>query len=154
MKRAGFSLMEVILALTILAGAIAVLGEASRQSLRNAEAARDLARAQLLCESKLTEIACGLTPAQSVDNTPFDPAMTASIDPSEPAWLYSIEANPAEEEGLLSVRVTVTRDLPAARHPVAVSIVRWLPDPNATPAGQNDTGSSSTSGSENNANTL
>jgi len=48
-KNRGFSLLEVILSLAILGGAIAVLGEAARLALRNAEFTRDMARAQLLC---------------------------------------------------------------------------------------------------------
>ena len=56
----AFSLLEVILALAILAGAVAVFSELSRGALENAGTARDLARAELLCESKLAEIAAGL----------------------------------------------------------------------------------------------
>ena len=130
--RAGFSLLEVILALAILAGAIAVLGEASRQALRNAEVARDLGKAQLLCESKLAEITSGLVVAEPVARAAFDTTTTASLDPTEPAWLYSIETATVDEEGLIAVRVTVTRDLPAVQRPVQFSLVRWIPDPSAT----------------------
>ncbi len=98
-KRAGFSLLEVILALALLGGAIAVLGEAGRQALRNAQVARDLSHAELLCESKLSEILAGITPATAVGNTAFDSATTASIDPGEPAWLYSIETGATDENG-------------------------------------------------------
>ena len=137
MKRAGFSLLEVILAMAILAGAIAVLSEASRMALRNAAAARDLAHAQLLCETKLAEIVIGITPSDPVPATPFDPDETA-LDPDEPAWLYSIDSEPTNEDGLISVTVTVTRDLPPEQHPVRFSLVRWLPDPSGT----QDTGGS------------
>ena len=147
MKMAGFSLMEEILALAVLAGAIAVLGEASRQALRNADAARNMARAQLLCESKLAEIVTGITPLQPVDKAAFDATTTASLDPAEPAWLYSIETEPTDEDGLISVRVTVTRDLPAVQHPLQFSLVRWLPDPSATPAEQSDQNTQSSSSS-------
>jgi len=153
MKKAGFSLLEVILALAIAAGSIAVLGEASRLALRNAEVARDLARAQLLCESKLAEVVTGIIAAEAVSNVAFDATTTASIDPNEPAWLYSIETQPTDEDGLISVRVTVTRDLPAAKYPVRFSLVRWMPDPNATSStdsGQNteSSGNSSSSGKQ------
>lgn len=143
MKKAGFSLLEVILAMAILAGSIAVLGEASRLALRNAEIARDLARAQLLCESKLAEITTGIIAAEDVGKTAFDATTTASIDPNEPAWLYSIETQPTDEDGLISVRVTVTRDLPAGQHPVSFSLVRWMPDPDATISADSDQGSES-----------
>jgi prepilin-type N-terminal cleavage/methylation domain-containing protein len=149
MRKAGFSLLEVILALAILAGSIAVLGEASRLALKNAEIARDLARAQLLCESKLAEITTGIIAAEAVNNAAFDATTTASLDPNEPAWLYSIETQPTDEDGLISVRVTVTRDLPAGQHPIRFSLVRWIPDPNATPltnSGGTSSGSSSSPG--------
>jgi general secretion pathway protein I len=134
MKRAGFSLLEVILALAILAGSIAVLGEASRLALRNAEVARDTAKAQLLCESKMAEIVVGIVPAESVGTTTFDETTTNSVEADEPAWVYVIEIEPTDEEGLIAVRVTVTRDMPAAKQPVSFSLVRWLPDPNYTPS--------------------
>ena len=142
--RNGFTLLEVILALAILAGALAVLGEVSRLALRNAASARDLARAQLPAESKLAEIAAGITTSQAVENAAFDTS-SESLDPAEPAWLYSISTQPIEnpEEGLISVRLTVTRDLPAGQHPVKFSLVRWLPDPNYTPPSQSSSTNSS-----------
>jgi type II secretion system protein I len=135
MRKAGFSLLEVILALAILAGSIAVLGESSRLALKNAEVARDLARAQLLCESKMAEVTSGLTPAQQVSNSPFDATMTGSLDPNEPGWLYSIETQTTNQTGLIAVRVTVTRNLAATKHPVSFALVRWMPDPSATSSG-------------------
>lgn len=151
-SRSGFSLLEVILALAILAGAIVVLGEANRLALRNAEIARDMGKAQLLCESKLSEIVTGIVPAEPVENAPFDATTTASIDANEPAWLYTIETAQVDEAGLLSVRVTVTRDVPAGQHPVRFSLVRWLPDPSVSSStGQSDPNAQSGSSSNSNA---
>ena len=144
-RRGGFTLLEVILALTILAGALAVLGEVSRLALRNAAAARDLARAQLLAESKLAEIEAGITSTDSVDKVAFDTTAN-SLDPGEPAWLYSINSQSTDEDGVISVRVTVTRDLPAGQHPVKFSLVRWLPDPNYTYTPPSASSNTSTSG--------
>ena len=125
-RDAGFSLLEVILALAILGGAIAVLGEAARLAMKNAEFTREINRAQLLCESKLAEIVAGITPAESSQGV----AVKSETDSSEPAWLYSIETT-SVDDGLLAVRVTVTRDLPAEKHPVRFSLVRWMADPEA-----------------------
>ena len=146
LRRAAFTLLEVILALAILAGSLAVLGEVSRLAMRNAAGARDLARAQLLAESKLAEIQAGITSTDSVDNSSFDSA-TESLDPGEPAWLYSIKSQSTDEEGVISVRVTVTRALPAAQHPVKYSLVRWLPDPNYTYTPPSQSSSSTTASS-------
>ena len=141
-------MLEVILALAILAGALAVLGEMSRLALRHAAAARDLARAQLLAESKLAEIAAGITSPEAVDDTAFDPT-TETLDAAEPAWLYSISSQATDEVGLISIRVTVTRDLPAGQHPVKFSLVRWVPDPNYTytPPASDTSGTSGTTSS-------
>ena len=130
-SRSAFTLLEVILALAILAGAIAVLGEISRLALQNATAARDLSRAQILAESKLAEIQSGMISAQAVEETAFDTS-SDSADPADPGWLYSISTQSTDEDGLISVRVTVTRDEPASQHPVKYSLVRWMKDPNYT----------------------
>ncbi len=121
----GFTLLEIILALTILAGAVAVLGEVSRFGMRCAERARDMTHAQLLCEGKLAEIVAGIAPAEAVDGAAFESADDA--EPSE--WLYSVELNTTDTEGLIEVRVTVTKDRPAEMRPAEVSLVRWMVDP-------------------------
>lgn len=123
--REGFSLLEIILALAILAGAIAVLGEVSRIGLENAGIARDLSHAQLLCESKLAEILAGYEPPETQQSVPFETA----VDSSESDWLYSVEVTPMEEEGLLKVRVTVSKNLPAEKQPAEFSLVQWMVDP-------------------------
>lgn len=135
MSNRGFSLLEVILALAILGGAIAVLGEAARLALKNAELARDMVRAQLFCESKLSEIVAGITPAEPTERA----TIATATDSSGPAWLYSIETASLEEEGLTSVRVTVTRDLPAEKRPVRFSLVRWIANANAAQPATSET---------------
>lgn len=127
MKNRGYSLLEVILALAILGGAIPVLGEAARLALRNAEFTREMARAQLLCEGKLAEIVAGITSAESIQRAVIEKAAGLG----EPAWLYSIETE-SLEDGLRSVRVTVARDQPAEKHPVSFSLVRWIASSNMT----------------------
>jgi prepilin-type N-terminal cleavage/methylation domain-containing protein len=145
-RRAGFSLLEVILSLAVLGGAIAILGEAARLALKNAEFTRDMAQAQLLCEGKLSEIVAGIVPAQPIARATFGTATGSG----EPVWLYSIETASVEEEGLLAVRVTVSRDLPEEKRPVRFSLVRWIPESSATESEESDQGTmqgSSSSGS-------
>ena len=125
MKR-GFSLLEVILALAILCGTLAVLGEMARYGMRDAEVARDLTQGQLLCEAKLAEITCGYTPAEPVERAQFE--SLDALDVRGLPWLYSIRVEPAEEEGMLVVRVTVEQDIPAQQQPVVYSIDRWILD--------------------------
>jgi type II secretion system protein I len=147
-RHSGFTLLEVILALAILAGAVAVLGEVSRLALRNAAAARDLAQAQLLAETKMGEIVAGITAPDNVENAQFESSSNASEQGIEAGWVYSISSESTDEDGLLSVRVTVTRNVPAAQHAVKFSLVRWVQDPNYTyEPPSSSTSSSSSSGS-------
>jgi prepilin-type N-terminal cleavage/methylation domain-containing protein len=125
-SRRGFSLFEVILALAILGGAIAVLGEGARLAMRNAQYAREMATAQMLCESKMSEIVAGLVAADPVQRA----VLKNAVGDDEPAWLYSVETASIDENGLRSVQVTVRRDLPAEQHPAEFSLVRWIaPEP-------------------------
>ena len=81
---AGLSLLEVILAVAILGGCMAVIGELVRLGVRHAEEARELTRAQLLCESKLEEIAAGVTAAESAAAVAFE---------TDPEWTYTVETS-------------------------------------------------------------
>lgn len=123
----GFTLLEVILALAILAGSIAVLAEATRMGNRNARTAAALAQAQLIASSRLAEICAGLVAAAAVEAAPIE---------TDPGWLYSVEVEPLDVEGLLAVKVTVVEDLPEASHPARVALTCWIPDPQVVSAEQ------------------
>jgi len=135
--RRAFSLLEVILAIAIFAGAMTVLGELLRIGVRHAESARDLTRAELLCESKLAEITSGIAVAEAVNNVPCE---------FDSDWLYSVAWDPIDEEGLIAVRVTVTRDAPRRLRPVAFSLSRWMRDPGVIAEEQEEEAAASPSG--------
>lgn len=139
----AFSLLEVMLALVILGGAIVVLGEAGRFALENARVARDLAQAQLLCESKLAEIAAGVEAPEPVQSV----FLAEGTDPSQPIWLYSIETETVDRQGLMGVWVTVVQDLPPEKRPVDCTLVRWMIDPEMETLLEESSASSQTSGS-------
>ena len=134
--RRGFSLLEVILALAILAGALAVLGEITRQSLRNADYARDVTRAELLCESKLAEILTGASTTDPVQNAVLE------TDEDNRNWLYSVSTEAVDDLGLLAVTVSVTYDSSSGTPPPAAAITRWMIDPNMTLSAGTSSGSS------------
>ncbi|MBN1908172.1 MAG: type II secretion system protein [Pirellulales bacterium] len=121
----GFSLLEVILALAILAGVIAVLGEIARMGLRSAARARDTTMAQLLAESKMAEVLSSTEGLAVESGVPFGTGGAGETD-----WIYSVELEPTLEQGIVAVRVTVAQDLLPERRPVSLSIVRWTVDPN------------------------
>jgi prepilin-type N-terminal cleavage/methylation domain-containing protein len=119
-RKRGLSLLEVILAIAILAGCIAVIGELVRLGSRQAEEARELTTAQLLCESKIAEIAAGVIPAEAVSSVPFE---------NDPRWLYSVTVNSLDQEGLLDVRVTIEQSEPSRVQPLTFTLVCWMIDP-------------------------
>jgi prepilin-type N-terminal cleavage/methylation domain-containing protein len=160
----GFSLLEVIIALGIMAGAMVILGELARAGLRHAEAARDLAEAEIVCESKLAEITSGLTQPESVGATGADSSLgdsgmtTASSDQGK--WMYAVDVTPVDgQEGLLAVKVTVSlaqdqqgsaQDKQGAGGKTSVTLTRWMVDPNSTSSSSTtNSGSSDSSSSQN-----
>lgn len=146
LARAGFSLLEVVLALAILTGALAVIAEMTRLGARNAQLARDLTKAQLLCESKLAEITAGIASPDPVSGAAFP-------DPLDAEWAYTVLLEPAPEEGMMAVRVTVYQDLPPQLRPAEFTLVRWIIDPGielpeATETGDASIGAESSSSTD------
>lgn len=149
--RGAFSLLEVILALGILVGALAVIGELVRSGLRNAQMARDLSQAQMLCETRLAEIHAGAASAEPAGKSPI---------PDHPGWLASVEREASSVQSgssgsssggasssgqsatggqsftgnvsLLKLRVTVEQDPAEQRNPVKFSLSQWMIDPAVT----------------------
>lgn len=124
----AFSLLEVILALTILGVSLAILGELARWGLRHAGYVRDMTQAQILCESKMSQIVAGLVLPESVIDVPF--AAEDVVDPDDPVgWVYTVELAETDQPGLVAVAVTVSQNVPPERKPVRCTLVRWIPDP-------------------------
>jgi Tfp pilus assembly protein PilV len=114
------SLLEVILAIAILAAGMTLIGELMRIGGRHATAAVDLTKAQMYCESVVSEIAIGSIAAQAVDQTPME------IDPG---WLYSVDVQDVALQGLISVRVSVQSAADTSLNPRGASLTRWMIDP-------------------------
>ena len=130
--RAAFSLLEVILSLAILAGAMAMLGEVARNALENARIARDLTDAQLFCESKMAELEAGMITTDPVSKMPIealsDSTLESTSDPQDITWLYSVETELIDDEGLVQVRITVEQDSESVKTPVFFSMTRMVLD--------------------------
>lgn len=86
--RAGFSLMEVLMATSMLLASVIVLGELAGIGRRNASAARELATAEILCENKLNEILAGAAPMSAVDGEPLE---------DQPGWIYTVTIEPVSQ---------------------------------------------------------
>lgn len=117
---AGFTLLEVILALVILGGALAIFGEVMQLANRNAVDARAETQAQLLAESVMDEILAGSIDASQANRQPLE------VDDAT-SWLYSVVIGTTDFEGVLPIEVTVEQDLERKFNPVKFRLLRWLP---------------------------
>jgi hypothetical protein len=118
-SRRGFSLMEVLLATSILLASSIALIELATIGRKQANSAYDLNQAQLLCQAKLDEIVAGVVPLKGVESQELD---------DDPEWRYSVELRPLPMHELVAVVVTVFQAPETTRRPVQFSLVRWLMD--------------------------
>lgn len=122
-ERGGFTLLEIILALAILAGALAALGEVMRLGDQNAARTRDETHAQILASSVMDEILSGVRPLTTVAGATFDL-------PTEPPWGYTIEITQSPDHlELLVIRVRVEQQLDPVLQPARFDLVRWVLNP-------------------------
>ncbi len=123
--REGFSLLEVLLAIAILMGAVIVLNQLASIGRRNSIAAEDLATAQELCRARMNEIIAGVHPPTAREEEPI-------LD--QPGWHATVEIESRNELGLSCLTVTVSQDEEAGPRPVKFSLSRWIADPIDEPA--------------------
>src|SRR5437773_9612778 len=120
LSRRGLSLLEVILAIAILGGALATIGQLIRIGARNAAEARDLTMAQLYAETEMNRLPAGIDPLDTVKDAPYD-------DPG--LYQYSIDVSGTDQAGLMAATVTVKQTPGTALYPVSFSLSRWIVDP-------------------------
>jgi prepilin-type N-terminal cleavage/methylation domain-containing protein len=118
-NRSGFSLLEVLLATSILVGCLAVLFELAAMGRHQAEEAQQWTEAQALCETRLNGILAGL-------QNP-DPIEGQTIEGSS-GWQYSVTTEPLPHPGLLRLQVTV-QEVVESRKPREFTLVQWIPAP-------------------------
>jgi len=135
----AFSLLEIVLALAILAGALAALGEVMRLGDQNAAAAGDETQAELLAESVMAELVVGARPIANVSGA------TIALE-TEPQWVLSIAVEATEFQELVAVRVSVAQQLAPELQPARCDLVRWFPNPDYLPAAAAEQSSSTTTG--------
>ena len=119
----GLTLLEVLLALAILGGALVAIGELMRLGVRNAEIARDVTTAQILCETIMSRIGAGLIPPQALVQSPVEDVQY------QQEWTYSISVEQIDQEGLINVWVSVEQRPELAARPASFRLARWMIDP-------------------------
>jgi type II secretion system protein I len=116
----GFTLLEVILALVILGGALAIFGEVMQLANRNAADAQAETQAQILAESVMDQMLAGAIDASNASRQPLE------IVDATP-WLYSVAVGTTDRLGVIPVEVIVEQDLEPQFSPVNYRLFRWLP---------------------------
>lgn len=137
----GFTLLEVILAIGILTLGLAAIMRVNQLAYRNIHAASDGLHAEMVAETVLSELRCGLQPIENIGPVQLD-AQQALGD-----WQVQVIVEPTIVQELLQVRILVGRTLEPGVRPDC-DVVRWFPDPQFQPMapvqGASSTSTSST----------
>ena len=123
-SREGLSLLEVILAITILGVAMVMIAQLVRLGVRSAENASQISEAQIHCDAKMAELSAGLLALESTSNTEIE---------ESPGWSYSVDVQNADLVGLLKVRVSVERNDVVGATNRSYQLTRLMPDPDYDP---------------------
>ena len=122
----GMSLLEVILALAILAVSSAYLAQAMQLATHNALRAERLTQAELVAESVMNQVIAGVIPAQSVAWTNYQ----NSIGNTD--WFYQLQNVSTEVEGMVGLQVAVQKVDPViglVQTKFDLFANRWMIDP-------------------------
>jgi type II secretion system protein I len=123
-RNQAFTLLEVILALVILAGALAVTAKLTEIATRNALFAQYHHRAIQLAESKMGEVVAGLVPLASTGAQSFE---------EDPDWQWQLQVADGPLPGLKVVSIAVFPApggrLATSREPVHFELVRYFLPP-------------------------
>ena len=137
LQQQGLSLLEVVLALAILAGSFAILAQLVGIGLRAAGNARDLTQAQILAESMMSEISAGIVDPASISNQAIE---------TNPGWYVSAYTQATSVQGLLQVQLVIERTIDFGR-PARFELTRLIRDPSLAIPTDEETSSSSSSSS-------
>jgi type II secretion system protein I len=139
-RRRGINLLEVLVALGIFLGSLAVLSQLVSMGADRAAQVRLQSRGAQLCQSKLNEVVSGVQQLSS-DSGSFDEA---------PEWNWTLDCEQGDVPNLWNVTVTVKRDIGEGT-PVEFALNQMVLDPSArgstfdTPAASTSTNTSGSS---------
>lgn len=130
-KRSALSLLEVVLAMAILAGSFATLAQLVSLGIRAAGHGRDLTQGQIIAETAMSEIAAGIVQPTGLSGVPSE---------MNPDWLISVVSEATQYQGIIQVTVIAERDASLGR-PARYDLTRWMRDPSlAIPTEEESTG--------------
>ncbi|QDV22982.1 type IV pilus modification PilV family protein [Aureliella helgolandensis] len=130
--RSGLSLLEVVLALTILAIASAYISQGMRIATQNALKAQRITQAEMVAESVMNQVIAGVIPAQPVTWTDYLSPSGMSLA-AQQGWMYQILSVPSEVTGMVGIQVAVQYADPNSggfnESSYDLSVNRWMIDP-------------------------
>src|SRR3954466_13925007 len=117
----GFTLLEIILALAILAGALTALGEVMRLADQSASLTEGESEAQILAASVMDELLSGARQLESV-------SQAALVSDAAAPWVYSIETDKTNLDAIIAVRITIEQKLDKRLQPAHFDLTRYMPN--------------------------
>jgi type II secretory pathway pseudopilin PulG len=111
---AGFSLLEVVLAMALFFGSSAVLSQLLLIGARAARWGEQMTEATLRCESKMSDLVSGAARLEARDGVPF---------PDDEDWQYSVDVTPTPIPSLVRVTLTVVHRV-GERQDIEVGLAR------------------------------
>ena len=135
-RRAGLTLLEVLLSLGLFLGALAALSQLWYGGVRASVQARLMTQAILRCESKLNEVVAGAVPLQSTSDTPFG---------DDANWTWSLQVAPGPHTDALLVTVRVSHPGQSGLSSSEHQLRRLIRDPQVWTAAQQATTEGTTS---------
>lgn len=155
--RRAVSLLEVVLALSILAVASAYLAQSMHIATENALRAETLTQAEMVAESVMNQVVAGAIPNQGVSwsnyTNPNPLGSAALLTASDSQWMYMVTNMNTEVQGMICVQVGVKEVMSgqASDSGIVFYLNRWIIDPSlgldTPPANSSTTNTSSSSGS-------
>jgi Tfp pilus assembly protein PilV len=138
-RRAGLSLLEVVVALAILAFSVGAIGQLISMSTDRAVEVEREAQGSLLCQRKLAELLIG-------PNVPASSGYAAFPDdePSLQYWQWKADVNPGANDLVYQVQVSVQYDSGDGRT-VEIQLGQMLLDPTQRGSNQDPTANSNNS---------
>lgn len=122
--RKALSLLEVVLALSILAISAGILASITRTASDNGLMGHRLATSQILAESKMAEVLVGAIPVQT------GTSWTQITDPvPSGVWYYQVTTSPAASQDLIGVRLAITDQQGLDDNAELFYVVRLIIDP-------------------------
>lgn len=132
--RNGISLLEVVLALAILAVASAYLAQSMQVASFNAARAESQTQAEIVSESIMNQVVAGAISTQNASWVPYsnpNPFSSLAASTMDSQWLYMVSTMSTEVNGMICVQVGVKEIIPGQSDDGQIEFYlnRWIIDP-------------------------